>query len=673
MNFLYPFFLIASIAVAIPILIHLFNFRKFKKVQFPDIRFLKDIQEQTRKQSKLKHLLILASRILAILGLVIAFAQPFFNADRDKVTQGPQATSIYIDNSFSMGIENNGIPLFDLAKSKAQEIVQQGSESDQFQIISNDFGFQENKFSNKAEAIRYINQLTLSPLSKPASIVLQKQKKLLQTEHGYQKKIIFISDFQQNQFEKNIQFQDSIPVFMIPVKGNRIDNVSIDTVRFDNVTLQLNEPNVMQVVLQNRGSHEVQTTLTVTANKQLKSVTNIALQAHEKKTFPISFNTAKAGDQNLQIFIQDNPLQYDDTFYVSGKVNANYSVLVLHEQQNNAYIQAAFSTQAQFTVDNQNASTVDTKLFKNYSLLVCNSLRQLSPALNKSLTDYLQQGGNILIFAPTAGSTNGINALLSATAGCAYGDYIQQTQTLSYYNASHPIFSDLFEKTPDNIDLPIVYNRYEIKKNALSNEQKLFSFSNGDAFLSAYKVGNGSLFVCASSAQSQSSSFPQSYWFLPIMYKMTIHNQTQGIHAITLNKDAIIQVPNQKTNTQSVYHLSKQETDIIPAQQAQGNLIQLQIQQGVQQAGLYSIYLPGSTDTSWYGINYNRAESDTRYHNPDELAKTVHIKQVKWLADNIHLTQQIFEFQQGLPLWKICIMVTLLCLLIEILLIRYLP
>ena len=73
---------------------------------FPDIRFLKELQEQTQKQSQLKHLLILASRILAILALVAAFAQPFFSKDADKVQQGPKAISIYIDNSFSMGIEH---------------------------------------------------------------------------------------------------------------------------------------------------------------------------------------------------------------------------------------------------------------------------------------------------------------------------------------------------------------------------------------------------------------------------------------------------------------------------------------------------------------------------------------------------------------------------------------
>jgi len=133
-NFLYPLFTIAGLAIAIPILIHLFNFRRYKKVYFPDIRFLKELQEQTQKQSQLKHLLILACRILAVLSLVFAFAQPYFSKDKEKMTQGPKAISIYIDNSFSMGIENNSLSLLDLAKGKATEIIQGFTSNDQIQL-----------------------------------------------------------------------------------------------------------------------------------------------------------------------------------------------------------------------------------------------------------------------------------------------------------------------------------------------------------------------------------------------------------------------------------------------------------------------------------------------------------------------------------------------------------
>ena len=119
MKFLYPSFLFALFAIAIPILIHLFNFRRYKKLYFPNVRFLKEVQQQTQAKSKLKHLLVLAARILSIMFLVFAFAQPYLPVSDKKIDNSEKAISIYIDNSFSMeAINDNGL-LLNGAKKKS--------------------------------------------------------------------------------------------------------------------------------------------------------------------------------------------------------------------------------------------------------------------------------------------------------------------------------------------------------------------------------------------------------------------------------------------------------------------------------------------------------------------------------------------------------------------------
>src|ERR1041384_2944175 len=102
MKFANPYFLFALLALAIPIIIHLFNFRKFKRVYFTNVRFLKEVKQDTKAKNKLKNLLILCSRLLAILFLVLAFAQPYIPRDNGAVHTGDKVISVYIDNSFSM-------------------------------------------------------------------------------------------------------------------------------------------------------------------------------------------------------------------------------------------------------------------------------------------------------------------------------------------------------------------------------------------------------------------------------------------------------------------------------------------------------------------------------------------------------------------------------------------
>jgi Na+/H+ antiporter NhaD/arsenite permease-like protein len=77
MIFAQPLFLIALTALAIPVIIHLFNFRRYKKIYFTNVKFIAEIKQETKKQSQLKHLLILLARLLAITCLVMVFAQPY--------------------------------------------------------------------------------------------------------------------------------------------------------------------------------------------------------------------------------------------------------------------------------------------------------------------------------------------------------------------------------------------------------------------------------------------------------------------------------------------------------------------------------------------------------------------------------------------------------------------
>ena len=121
MQFLYPTFLFALSAIAIPIIIHLFYFRRFKKVYFTNVRFLKEVKEETSARQKLRNLLVLLLRCLAIAFLVFAFAQPFIPRDVE-VKQGQQAVSVFVDNSFSMSAMSQDVPLLENAKQKAKEI-----------------------------------------------------------------------------------------------------------------------------------------------------------------------------------------------------------------------------------------------------------------------------------------------------------------------------------------------------------------------------------------------------------------------------------------------------------------------------------------------------------------------------------------------------------------------
>ena len=126
-----PKLLYALFAIAIPILIHLFNFRKHKTVYFSSIRFLKEIKEETQKKSELRNILILISRVLAITFLILAFAKPYIPA---KNKHKNNTIVLYIDNSQSMDIDFGDGNLLNSAKEKAIQIIKSYTPENNFYL-----------------------------------------------------------------------------------------------------------------------------------------------------------------------------------------------------------------------------------------------------------------------------------------------------------------------------------------------------------------------------------------------------------------------------------------------------------------------------------------------------------------------------------------------------------
>ena len=131
MQFTQPLFLIGYAAILIPILIHLFNFRKYKTYYFSNVKMLQDIAQKTKRESQLKHLIVLLLRILGIAALVTAFAQPFI-PNKKFNTQKGNVVSIYVDNSFSMEGNTSDGTLFSDAITNAKEIINNFSYEDEF-------------------------------------------------------------------------------------------------------------------------------------------------------------------------------------------------------------------------------------------------------------------------------------------------------------------------------------------------------------------------------------------------------------------------------------------------------------------------------------------------------------------------------------------------------------
>src|SRR5436309_8155998 len=99
MNFLAPAFLAGLAAIAVPVIIHLINRERKIVIEFPSLMFLQRIPYKSVRRQKIRHLLLLILRCVAVALLVAAFARPFFEHRRPAISNtGAREVVILLDH-----------------------------------------------------------------------------------------------------------------------------------------------------------------------------------------------------------------------------------------------------------------------------------------------------------------------------------------------------------------------------------------------------------------------------------------------------------------------------------------------------------------------------------------------------------------------------------------------
>ncbi|MFN3167728.1 MAG: BatA domain-containing protein [Phycisphaeraceae bacterium] len=139
MPFLAPLLLIGAVFASAPIIIHLLNRRQFKLVEWAPMEYLKLTLRTNRRRLQLEQWVLLAIRTLVILLLIFAVARPFLSGDAAASwlsIGGRTSRVILIDDSLSMGLENNGESAFDRATEQAAGLIEALGTQDALTVVT---------------------------------------------------------------------------------------------------------------------------------------------------------------------------------------------------------------------------------------------------------------------------------------------------------------------------------------------------------------------------------------------------------------------------------------------------------------------------------------------------------------------------------------------------------
>src|SRR6185312_4157296 len=346
MHFLYPAFLFALSALAVPVIIHLFNFRKYQKVYFSNVQFLKEIQEQQASRRNLKERLILVSRLLALLFLVLAFARPFLPGKNVANSGKQQVVSIFVDNSFSMEALNKEGALLDEAKRRAKEIASAYSINDRFQLLTQDFEGKHQRLLSRDEFNDAVDAVKISPQSRTMQQIVDRQQSLLHEQPNTVRSAYLVSDFQKNIINKSaITADSSVHYSLVQLKSSELPNMAVDSVWLITAVHRPGESEKLVVKLHNyAGEKAEKVPLKLVINGEQKAQGSYTVDAHSAQIDTLTFSGLQSGWQRGELDLQDNPVTFDNQFYFTFDVRQQLPVLLISGDTPDPFLKAVFAT-----------------------------------------------------------------------------------------------------------------------------------------------------------------------------------------------------------------------------------------------------------------------------------------------------------------------------------------
>ena len=678
MNFLFPTFLIGLAAIAIPIIIHLFNFRKYKKVYFTNVQFLKELKQESDSKSKLKEWLILAMRILAISFLVFAFAQPFIPG-KVKTIQGEKAISIYIDNSFSMESTNKKGTLLENAKTLATEIINTFNASDKFQLLTNDFEGKHQRFISKEEFVEQLNDVKISSATKSISDVIKRQQDFLQNSSAKNKRIFLLSDFQKNTsviFKTDID--TSIAISCIPIASSEVNNVYIDSVWFETPVQQYETQQIIHAVVINKSNKDIENgSLKLYINDAQVSLASFNVSAGNKKDVSISFTVKVKGINKGVLKIEDYPITYDDNFYFSFNAQTIINALVINgkDTKTAGNFKSLMQNDSLFVYKENSDASIDYSVFAKTNIIVLNELNTITSGLTSELQKFVNAGGSVVIFPNKKSDIISYNTAfqtLQLPQIIKLDTTNIKTQSINFEQG---LYEGVFDKVDQRMDLPKVFEHFEFTKTTNNNSQGLVLLQNGQFLVSLNTLGNGKVYVFSIPSDETSSNLLKHALFVPTLIKMAILSLKPSPVYYKTAINEVISLNSISNFSDKPLHILKvdKKVDVIPEHRLLNNTIALYTQNQITEAGHYNVE-ENNVIIKDLAFNFDRKESDMNFMTQEDLQKQIDEKGLKNVSvielNEKSLTNALQEVNDGKKLWKLFLILALMFLAAEILIIR---
>ncbi|MUV02873.1 hypothetical protein GN157_04050 [Flavobacterium rakeshii] len=635
MQFKHPEILYFLFLLVIPVLVHLFQLRRFQKEYFTNVRFLKELNMQTRKSSKIKKWLLLFTRLLLLACLILAFAQPFFKASDDNNKSNEMV--ILLDNSFSMQAKGSK---GELLKRAVQDILENTPEDQQFSLITPTNAYWDTDVKSIQKELQNINYGSI-PFN-PDFLITKAETKKPNTG----KDIVVITDAVNLESQSISKLDPKSPVYFIVPEAQNKNNVAVDSVYIYQTLENLYE---IAVDLKANGTVNDETSVALYNGKELTAKTLVTFDQPSKT---LNFTIPKK-DFHGYVSVSDNSLAYDNEYYFSISKPEKSNVLVIGDEAKNKFLSRIY-TDDDFVFNSVQPGSVDYNSLEKQDAILLNELTEIPQALITTLKSLYEKGGNIIVIPSAEASVQNLNSLMAAFGNASLLTLNNNERQITKISFSHPLYQTVFERQIKNFQYPKVNNSFTIKGTALP----VLSYADQTPFLASLTNRMGNVYLFSAPINKQNTNFQNSPLVVFTFYNMGQNNNKTGVFAYKIgeNQNLIIDALLSKDEVVTV---KNDVSDFIPMQQILNNKIKLSFGDYPETAGNYSV-VKNENVLKNISFNYPRTESDLGLQNSNIVKDYTKTDSVSTVYNDIKSLRTASE------LWKWFIIGALVFLLLEL-------
>ena len=653
---------------------------------------------------RIKQLLLLLLRTLAIACLVVAFARPTLTGNMAG-SLGAQASSsvvMVLDNSRSMQMRDSQGAYYDQARELAEALIGQMKAGDEIFImpVAEDAGLSQRDvgYSMPHLAREAVQDLSIS--SHPGSITdaWAKSAQLLQNASNLNKEIYVISDFQQSAlvdsvFEAN---SEAYRTYLLPVGTRSHANVAVTQVDILSRIIEIGQPIRMEATLVNYGEdviNEYVASVFLEGERVAQATVELEPGVPAKATFTVT--PQQRGWLSGIVQIEEDAFTSDNIRHFTLNVPEQRRLLLVRgEGQESGFVELALSTsltrgRVGFELEAIDERDLPVKLLGTYNTVILVGPRNLSSGEIASLSEYVGDGGGVLFFPGEAGSAEDYNALFAELGAGEFtgfsGTWLEQQSIASFgrIELEHSLFEGVFEQqsvfreqiTVENPSLYYVMNYVP----GSGNEQTLIQLSTRFPFLQEIRHGQGSAFLLAVAPDTRWSDLPQRGLFIPLLYRCMYYlSSTEAIagEQLILGLPADLRISG-IAETDRLQLVAPDGEEIVPEQRSLFGASLIELDTGFELPGVYNVQ-SGETLLRRVAMNLDTRESDLSTYEPEEAREFVEkystgpVRTLD-LAASGGAGRMLEELQQektGIELWNVFLLMALIFLVIEMLVAR---